>query len=68
WSVRHFPDYAKAVEFLLAVARLAEKQQHHPELKLGYGFVEIEVWTHDVRGLTGKDEALAEAIDLLGLE
>jgi pterin-4a-carbinolamine dehydratase len=56
------------VEFLLAVARLAEKQQHHPELKLGYGFVEIEVWTHDVRGLTGKDEALAEAIDHLGLE
>ena len=61
-----FPDFVSALDFVNRVGRVAEERQHHPDLVLGWGKVEITVWTHSVGGLTDKDFAFAQAVDALG--
>ena len=47
------------------VALLAEKADHHPEWSNVYNRVEIVLITHDVRGLSQRDAALAGEIDAI---
>lgn len=63
WVVKHFPA---AMDFLNEVARVAEEEQHHPDLHLeGYRKVAIEIWTHAIGGLSENDFILAAKIDQL---
>jgi 4a-hydroxytetrahydrobiopterin dehydratase len=41
------------------VAMLAEHHGHHPDWSNVYNRVTIELWTHDVAGITERDLALA---------
>jgi len=63
--VRHykFKDFTHAFAFMARVALLAEKADHHPEWSNVYNRVDIRLTTHDADGLTGRDTALAAAID-----
>ncbi len=47
------------------IGAVAEELNHHPDLKLGWGKVEVEIFTHTVNGVTEKDYTLATAIDAL---
>jgi len=47
------------------VPPLAEQQGHHPDIHLGYGEVEVEIWTHKIDGLTESDFILAAKIEAL---
>lgn len=58
-----FPDFKSALEFVNRVGALAEEQGHHPDILLGWGKVEITLWTHAVDGLTESDFILAAKID-----
>jgi len=58
-----FPDFLTALAFVNRAGSIAENQGHHPDILLGWGKVEITVFTHSVDGLTDKDYALAAAID-----
>jgi 4a-hydroxytetrahydrobiopterin dehydratase len=61
WRVR---DFMSGLEFFLRVGKLAEKEDHHPDLHLaGYRNVTIEIWTHAVGGLTENDFILAAKIN-----
>lgn len=60
-----FPDFISALEFVNRVGNIAEDHNHHPDIKLSYGKVLIEVSTHSVGGLTEADFSLAKAIDAL---
>ncbi|TVQ79654.1 MAG: 4a-hydroxytetrahydrobiopterin dehydratase [Flavobacteriales bacterium] len=61
-----FSSYAKGVLFVNAVAFIAEKHKHHPEINIDYTKVKISVTTHDAGNtITKKDFALAEAIENL---
>jgi 4a-hydroxytetrahydrobiopterin dehydratase len=60
-----FADFSEAWGFMARVALLAEKQDHHPEWFNVYNKVEITLTTHDAGGLSGRDVALARAIDAL---
>lgn len=60
-----FKDFSEAWGFMARVALLAEQQNHHPEWVNVWNLVRIELSTHDAGGLTGKDVALAKAIDAL---
>jgi len=63
WVVKNF---VAGIEFFDAVARLAEAEQHHPDLHLeGYRNVWIEIWTHAIGGLSENDFILAAKIDRL---
>ena len=56
-------DFNAAWGFMSRVALLAEKADHHPEWSNVWNRVEITLSTHDAGGLSGKDVALARAID-----
>ncbi|HTU02223.1 MAG TPA: 4a-hydroxytetrahydrobiopterin dehydratase [Candidatus Sulfotelmatobacter sp.] len=58
-----FEDFAKALEFANHVGALAEAMGHHPDLHISWGLCTIEIWTHDVEGLTEKDFTLAAKVD-----
>lgn len=60
-----FKDFPAAVKFVNAVARLAEKAWHHPDIDIRWNKVVLTLTTHDAGGLTEKDFALAKKFDLL---
>lgn len=62
-SERSFHDFKEAMNFVEKVAKLAEKQNHHPDIAVRYNHVTLELYSHDVGGITERDERLIEAIE-----
>jgi 4a-hydroxytetrahydrobiopterin dehydratase len=63
WKVK---DFATALDFFQRVGKVAEAQDHHPDLHLtGYRNVAIELSTHALGGLSENDFILAAKIDRL---
>jgi 4a-hydroxytetrahydrobiopterin dehydratase len=60
-----FKDFPAAIKFVNAVASLAEKAWHHPDIDIRWNKVTITLTTHDAGGLTEKDFALAKRFDRL---
>lgn len=60
-----FDDFKQALAFVNKVGELVEQAQHHPDIELGWGRVEISLTTHDEGGVTDKDRTLAKIIDKL---
>ena len=58
-----FADFNEAFGFMTRAALVAEKMDHHPEWTNVYRTVTVTLSTHDAGGLTGRDIALAEAMD-----
>jgi 4a-hydroxytetrahydrobiopterin dehydratase len=59
-----FRDFKEAFAFMTKVALVAEKMDHHPYWTNVYNKVDIYLNTHDAGDvITGKDHALAKAID-----
>ena len=65
---RHFEfkDFSEAFAFMMRVALLAERMDHHPDWRNVYNRVEISLSTHSAGNkVTEKDRKLAAAIDKL---
>ena len=60
-----FKSHVDALIFIARITVHAQVQNHHPEILFTYGKVKVTLSTHDVKGLTQKDFALAEKIDAL---
>ena len=60
-----FPNFAASLDFVNKVGELAEAADHHPDIKLGWGYAEFAMTTHDRGGLTDFDFDLARKIDAL---
>jgi 4a-hydroxytetrahydrobiopterin dehydratase len=58
-----FPDFASAMKFAVKVGDVAEVEQHHPDLHVGWGRCDVEIWTHKINGLTDSDFFLAAKTD-----
>jgi 4a-hydroxytetrahydrobiopterin dehydratase len=58
-----FDNYRDAVFFANSVFSIAEEEFHHPEVKVEYGAVEIDLWSHEEDGVTEKDLKMAERIE-----
>jgi 4a-hydroxytetrahydrobiopterin dehydratase len=58
-----FPDFKSALDFVNQVGAAAEALDHHPEILLTWGKVQVTVWTHSVDGLSSLDFELAGQID-----
>ena len=61
-----FPDFVDAVAFVVHVAFLAERADHHPDIDIRWNKVTLALTTHDQGGLTEKDTDLAAACDAIG--
>ncbi|MBL1231500.1 MAG: 4a-hydroxytetrahydrobiopterin dehydratase [Vicingaceae bacterium] len=58
-----FTDFLESIQFINAVATIAETMQHHPEWSNVYNKVTVTLTTHDAGGITQKDITLAEKMD-----
>ncbi len=58
-----FSDFSSAVVFVSAVARLAVRQQHYPEIELRDRRVLLRLTSPTHGGVSYQDEALARAIN-----
>ena len=58
-----FVNFAEALEFTRRVGEVAEDLQHHPEIDLSWGQVEITIFTHDRDGLTELDFQFAARVE-----
>jgi len=58
-----FKDFVAAIKFVNAIAKLAEKAWHHPDIDIRWNKVALALTTHDEGGLTEKDFALAKEFD-----
>lgn len=60
-----FPDWAQALAFTNKIGAVADAHDHHPLVELTWGRVTLFVWSHDVKGLTKRDEKFCVAVNAL---
>ncbi|ATH07828.1 4a-hydroxytetrahydrobiopterin dehydratase [Halobacteriovorax marinus] len=58
-----FKDFATPLALAAAIGALAEEQWHHPELTIGFGHIDIEIWTHKIDDLVESDFIFAAKVD-----
>ena len=58
-----FADFAAAMSFANRVAEAAEKADHHPDMAVGWGRVELAWVSHDVGGISERDVEMARTSD-----
>jgi 4a-hydroxytetrahydrobiopterin dehydratase len=58
-----FKGFRPGVRLVNLIAPIAEAEGHHPDLRLGYGSLQVELWTHVAGGLTSNDFILAARVD-----
>jgi 4a-hydroxytetrahydrobiopterin dehydratase len=54
-----FKNFKEAWDFTNDVAKIAEEEEHHPDLMLGWGKVIVILWTHKINGLSESDFVMA---------
>ncbi|MBI3876926.1 MAG: 4a-hydroxytetrahydrobiopterin dehydratase [Verrucomicrobia bacterium] len=62
-----FKDFVAAMKFVNAVARVAEKNNHHPDIDIRWNRVTLALSTHSEGGLTVNDFSLARGIDRIAV-
>ena len=60
-----FADFAAAMSFANRVAEAAEAADHHPDMLVGWGRVELAWVSHDVGGISERDVEMARRSDRL---
>jgi 4a-hydroxytetrahydrobiopterin dehydratase len=60
-----FANYYETMAFVNAVAWVAHRQDHHPDLEVGYNRVTVRFSTHSVGGLSENDFISAANVDAL---
>ncbi len=61
-------DFVSALELVNRIGAAAEEANHHPDLGLHWGRVDVRLSSHDVGGLTQRDVRLARMISALAAE
>jgi len=60
-----FEDFDSAINFIVKLAPIANKLDHHPDIYNSYNKVRLYITTHEEGGITEKDFELAVQIDSL---
>ena len=58
-----FKNFFNSQKFVNKVGEISEEEGHHPDIKFGWGYAEIQITTHAIEGLTENDFILAAKID-----
>ncbi len=62
WKFRNFYH---AMSFANAIAHIANTEDHHPDLEVGYGYCRVTYSTHAIGGLSENDFICAAKVDAL---
>lgn len=63
-----FKDFNEAIDFVNKVAKIAETQNHHPDIEINYNKVKISITDHEKGGVSDKCHKLVKSIDDMGNE
>lgn len=58
-----FKNYYHTMAFVNAIAWMAHKENHHPDLEVGYNHCKVRFSTHAINGLSENDFICAAKID-----
>lgn len=61
-----FGNYYETLAFVNALAWVAHREDHHPDLEVGYNRCRVRFSTHSVNGLSENDFICAAKINALG--
>ena len=64
-KIFHFPSYAETMAFVNAVAWISQREDHHPDLEVGYDRCRVAYRTHTLQGLSENDFICAAKVDAL---
>ena len=60
-----FKSFYKVMSFANAIAHIANTEDHHPDLELGWNYCRVRYTTHAIKGLSENDFICAAKIDRL---
>ncbi len=60
-----FKDFYRTMSFMGAVAHIANTEDHHPDVNLGYNYCHVVFTTHAIGGLSENDFICAAKLDRL---
>ena len=63
-----FRNYYETMAFVNALAWISHREDHHPDLQVGYNKCRVEYSTHAIGGLSENDFILAAKIDELPID
>jgi 4a-hydroxytetrahydrobiopterin dehydratase len=58
-----FKNFYRTMSFVNAVAHIANTEDHHPDLEIGYNYCRLKFSTHSIGGLSENDFICAAKID-----
>jgi 4a-hydroxytetrahydrobiopterin dehydratase len=61
----NFKNYYETMAFVNATAWISHRQDHHPDIELGYNKCKVRYSTHSAGGITAKDMECAGKIEKL---
>jgi 4a-hydroxytetrahydrobiopterin dehydratase len=64
-KVYPFANYHHTMAFVNALAWISHREDHHPDLAVGYNQCRVTYWTHAVGGLSENDFICAAKCDAL---
>jgi 4a-hydroxytetrahydrobiopterin dehydratase len=62
-----FRDFYRTMSFVNSLAHIANIEDHHPDLEVGYNYCRVTFTTHAIHGLSENDFVCAAKIDLIPL-
>jgi len=62
-----FKDFFRTMSFVNALAHIANLEDHHPDLEVGYGYCRVTFTTHAIKGLSENDFICAAKLDRIQL-
>ena len=60
-----FSDYKETLDFVNKVAKIAEKQNHHPDITFGYNTAKVSITDHEKGGVSDKCHKFMKEVDKL---
>lgn len=63
-----FSDYDETIDFVNKVANIAKKQDHHPDMKVGYDYVIISMYDHEQNKISERCHKFAKAVEEIEIE
>lgn len=62
-----FKNFFRTMSFVNALAHVANIEDHHPDLEVGYNYCRVRYTTHAIKGLSENDFICAAKIDRIPL-
>ena len=59
----NFKNFEQSQVFVNQVGKIAEEENHHPDIFFGWGYCKVKIFTHAIKGLAESDFILAAKID-----